>query len=70
MFAVRRDRHVVRALAVDDEAPGELAGTKVDPDDVGRLGREAIRRRPSLDVYMSSTYWSLPSPISSLIARK
>ena len=33
--AVGRDRHVVRALAVDHEAPDDLAGVEVDRDDVG-----------------------------------
>ena len=32
-------------------------------------GREITTRRPSLEEYMSSTNWSLPSPISVLIAR-
>ena len=33
-------------------------------------GRLTISSRPSLEEYMSSTYWLLPSPIASRIARK
>ena len=33
-------------------------------------GRETIKRRPSFDAYMSSTYWLFPSPISRLIPMK
>ncbi len=33
-------------------------------------GRDTISSRPSLEVYMSSTYWSWPSPIASRMARK
>ena len=40
------------------------------PTTSARLGRDAIRSRPSFDVYMSSTYWLFPSPISSAIATK
>ena len=35
-----------------------------------RLGLETIKSRPSLVEYMSSTYWSLPSPTACRIARK
>ena len=33
-------------------------------------GRETMRSRPSLEEYMSSTYWLLPSPMASRIAMK
>jgi len=33
-------------------------------------GRETTSSRPSFEEYMSSTYWSWPSPISARIARK
>jgi hypothetical protein len=33
-------------------------------------GRETIISLPSLEEYMSSTYWSWPSPIASRMARK
>ncbi len=33
-------------------------------------GREITTSRPSLEEYMSSTYWSCPSPIAARIARK
>ena len=32
-------------------------------------GRDAIRSRPSLEVYMSSTSWSWPSPMACRMAR-
>ncbi len=33
-------------------------------------GRDAISSVPSLEVYMSSTSWSCPSPMASRMARK